>query len=351
MNTLFCIEKNCSFKPLRDFATRYAEDLLGEIHQIHFINTDDSLEYLSKNLDCLIQNSNNILILSPKDSLQEISSHIQQKLSSKAIQEKNIYYFKILHCLITLQTFPQNSPQHSLESLLQTPKNTTFLYPLGIECKSAYMLLKPLAKIHNVALQITFESNEIGILKAIGDSQESLKNFLQEMQQTLQNKIFPSQNLAQSIIKILAQNKQKITTAESCTGGLAAYYLTKESGASEVFDAGIISYSNAIKNAWLEVSQNHLEQFGAVSEIVVYEMLKGALKASGADFAIATSGIAGPNGGSPNKPVGTIFIGAMNKNGDEIIQRVLFQGDRNYIQEQSCLYAYLLFLKLFFKNY
>ena len=166
----------------------------------------------------------------------------------------------------------------------------------------------------------------------------------------MQNKIFPSQNLAQSIIKILAQNKQKITTAESCTGGLAAYYLTKESGASEVFDAGIISYSNAIKNAWLEVSQNHLEQFGAVSEIVVYEMLKGALKASGADFAIATSGIAGPNGGSPNKPVGTIFIGAMNKNGDEIIQRVLFQGDRNYIQEQSCLYAYLLFLKLFFKT-
>ena len=66
MNTLFCIEKNCSFKPLRDFATRYAEDLLGEIHQIHFINTDDSLEYLSKNLNYLIQNSNNILILSPK---------------------------------------------------------------------------------------------------------------------------------------------------------------------------------------------------------------------------------------------------------------------------------------------
>ena len=171
MNTLFCIEKNCSFKPLRDFAIRYAEDLLGEIHQIHFINTDDSLEYLSKNLNYLIQNSNNILILSPKDSLQEISSHIQQKLDSKAIQEKNIYYFKILHCLITLQTLPQNSPQHSLESLLQMPKNTTFLYPLGIECKSAYMLLKPLAKIYNVALQITFESNEIGILKAIGDSQ------------------------------------------------------------------------------------------------------------------------------------------------------------------------------------
>ena len=63
-------------------------------------------------------------------------------------------------------------------------------------------------------------------------------------------------------------------------------------------------------------------------------MLKGAIKASGADCAIATSGIAGPNGGSPNKPVGTIFIGAMNKNGDEIIQRVLFKGDRNYIQEQ-----------------
>lgn len=127
--------------------------------------------------------------------------------------------------------------------------------------------------------------------------------------------------------------------------------MTKESGASNVFDGGVIGYANAIKESWLEVSSENLESFGAVSEAVVREMLEGALKLSGADFALATSGIAGPSGGSASKPIGTIFIGAKDRKGAEIIERLHFKGDRNYIQAQATIYAYLLFLKVFLSNY
>ncbi len=157
--------------------------------------------------------------------------------------------------------------------------------------------------------------------------------------------------MTKTIIHLLKSSHQKITTAESCTGGLLAYYLTRESGSSEVFDGGVVSYANSIKESWLKVSSNALMGFGAVSEIVVREMLEGALEISSADFAIATSGIAGPNGGSASKPIGLVFMGVKSKSGKEIIESVVFKGDRNYIQEQACWYAYGLFLKVFLQVY
>ena len=162
--------------------------------------------------------------------------------------------------------------------------------------------------------------------------------------------IFICKNLAKSIIKLLEYKNKTITAAESCTGGLIAHTLTKESGASAVFSGSVISYANEIKEAWLSVDSNNLKHFGAVSEAVVKDMLNGALYLSGADFALATSGIAGPTGGSEEKPIGTIYIGAKSKNGVEIIERLHFSGDRNFIQEQATLYAYLLFLKIFLKS-
>ena len=89
-----------------------------------------------------------------------------------------------------------------------------------------------------------------------------------------------------------------------------------------------------------------LNEHGAVSKECVNEMLSGAIESSGADFALAVSGIAGPTGGSENKPVGTIYIGAKEKNGEEIIERFLLKGDRNYIREQSVTIALCLLIKL-----
>lgn len=121
-------------------------------------------------------------------------------------------------------------------------------------------------------------------------------------------------SLAKHILLKLTNKNLKITTAESCTGGLIASLLTKEAGASTCFEAGFVTYSNEMKTKLLDVTTKSLNQHGAVSKEVVMEMAQGALKKSSADFVIAVSGIAGPDGGSIEKPVGTVWLAWGHKN-------------------------------------
>lgn len=133
---------------------------------------------------------------------------------------------------------------------------------------------------------------------------------------------------AQQAVALLKEKKLKITTAESCTGGLIAKMITDISGSSGVFDCGIVSYSNEIKMALLGVSEETLLQFGAVSEQTVREMSEGALRISGADISVAVSGIAGPLSDATDKPVGLIFI-AVNMNGKITVKKFNNQFDVN----------------------
>ncbi|KGJ96279.1 CinA family nicotinamide mononucleotide deamidase-related protein [Colwellia psychrerythraea] len=115
-------------------------------------------------------------------------------------------------------------------------------------------------------------------------------------------------SLAEHLLNTLQLQGLKITTAESCTGGLIASKLTEVSGSSLSFEAGFVTYSNEMKTAMLDVPTNIIEQNGAVSEAVVIAMAKGAIIKSNADLVIAVSGVAGPNGGTDDKPVGTVWI-------------------------------------------
>ena len=114
--------------------------------------------------------------------------------------------------------------------------------------------------------------------------------------------------LAGALQQVLRDQGKKMVTAESCTGGLIASMVTAEPGSSSVFEAGFVTYANSIKHSVLGVSEASLETDGAVSETVVKQMLAGALAESGADIGIAVSGIAGPDGGSEDKPVGTVWL-------------------------------------------
>ncbi len=120
--------------------------------------------------------------------------------------------------------------------------------------------------------------------------------------------------LAKHVLNQLAQHELQITTAESCTGGLIASMLTREAGASAFFEAGFVTYSNKMKTKLLDVPAQLLLDKGAVSKEVVVSMAEGALAHSSADLAIAVSGIAGPEGGSEDKPVGTVWIAWGRKN-------------------------------------
>ena len=130
--------------------------------------------------------------------------------------------------------------------------------------------------------------------------------------------------LAAELGKLLLEKGLTLSTAESCTGGGIASVITSISGSSEYFKGGIVAYANEVKTALLGVSETTLEKHGAVSEETVLEMAKGAMKSMKTSCAIATSGIAGPGGGTPTKPVGTIWIAVACY--DKIVTKKL-QGD------------------------
>ena len=148
-------------------------------------------------------------------------------------------------------------------------------------------------------------------------------------------------SIEHAVVNLLAKQGKKLAVAESCTGGLIAKRLVDRPGASAVFDCGVVSYSNDIKEKVLGVRIETLEKYGAVSSQTAAEMAEGTLKLSGADIAVSVTGIAGPDGGTPEKPVGTVWYGIADKNGVKTFKNVVSRdgADRNYIREYAASYA------------
>ena len=132
--------------------------------------------------------------------------------------------------------------------------------------------------------------------------------------------------LEEKVVRVLNERKMIMACAESCTGGLIAKRITDVSGSSSVFNCGIVSYSNEIKEKLLGVKSETLKEFGAVSEQTVREMVKGVLDISGADIAVSVSGIAGPNSDNTNKPVGLIYL-AISDGKETVVKRLENQFD------------------------
>jgi len=145
--------------------------------------------------------------------------------------------------------------------------------------------------------------------------------------------------LAQHVGEQLLQQHKLLAVAESCTGGWVAKCLTDIPGSSQWFDRGFVSYSNAAKQAMLGVSGVTLETAGAVSEQTVREMASGALENSAATVALAISGIAGPGGAMPGKPVGTVCFAWATAGGEVIAETRHFEGDREVVRRQSVAHA------------
>lgn len=141
--------------------------------------------------------------------------------------------------------------------------------------------------------------------------------------------------LARELGGLLRQHELKLVTAESCTGGGLGFYLTTIAGSSDYFDRGFITYSNAAKIEMLEVNPDTLEKFGAVSEETAREMAEGALKHSDADLSVSITGVAGPDGGSEDKPVGTVWMAYARKNLATRAEVKIFMGDRAQVREAT----------------
>ena len=159
--------------------------------------------------------------------------------------------------------------------------------------------------------------------------------------------MLPSELIAKTheLSKALRKKKLRLATAESCTGGLISMAMTEIPGASDVFERGFVTYSNESKIELLTVPTFYIEEYGAVSMEAAIAMAEGALLMSKADISVSVTGCAGPDGGTAEKPTGTVFIGCAIKNHSTVYERFLFSGNRHAIRIKSTEAAFNLLLK------
>ncbi len=146
--------------------------------------------------------------------------------------------------------------------------------------------------------------------------------------------------LVQQLSELLTERGWKIATVESCTGGMISELITQMPGSSEWFERGFVTYSNEAKQELVGVSSDSLREHGAVSSTVAREMAAGGIQTSRADLAVSVTGVAGPDGGSKEKPVGTVWIAWADRNGNVMDQGYLFPGDRQQVRLASAQSAF-----------
>ena len=148
------------------------------------------------------------------------------------------------------------------------------------------------------------------------------------------DRIMAEEPIEKKITRILIHRKMTVTAAESCTGGLVAGTLVNADGISEVFKESYVTYSNEAKHKLLGVKKETLEKYGAVSRQTAAEMAEGAVRAAGADASVVTTGVAGPGGGTEEKPVGLVYIGCCVK-GRTILKRCFYGGNRQGVRHSA----------------
>lgn len=194
--------------------------------------------------------------------------------------------------------------------------------------------IAPYAKNNDVTLRITAKSDtEDGALKLITPLEEKIKEVFGENIYG-----YGETSMEEVVSKLLIGNNLTISTAESCTGGLVAAKLINYPGISSVFLDGAVTYSNEAKMHRLHVRKETLEEFGAVSQQTAREMAEGIARTSNTDIGLSTTGIAGPEGGTPKKPVGLVYIGLYIK-GEIFVKELHISGERNRIRNRAAVSA------------
>lgn len=168
-----------------------------------------------------------------------------------------------------------------------------------------------------------------------------LRRMEEDFRSVLGTRVFgeDAEDLAVAVGRLLRDQGRTLALAESCTGGMVASLVTDAAGSSDYFLGGIVSYANAAKESFLGVSADTLRTAGAVSEDAAREMARGARSRFGSDLAAAVTGIAGPGGGSEEKPVGTVWFAVADRDGRERAKKRAFNGDRTHVRRSAAVYA------------
>ncbi len=225
--------------------------------------------------------------------------------------------------------------------------HTIFIRMIGIgESEAAAKVRDLLQESRNPSLAVYCSTGEIYFrISCFAATEEEARRasepLLHVLEQRLGDYIYEigQRPLVACVSDLLRQSGHSLALAESCTGGLIAKQLTDLPGSSEILMASLVTYSNAAKVELLDVEPQILETAGAVSEACVRAMAQGAKRRLGADYALAVSGVAGPGGGSPEKPVGTVYIGLAGPHDRVLVRHFRFRGDRAKQREQAALNA------------
>lgn len=198
--------------------------------------------------------------------------------------------------------------------------------------------IAPYAKTGEVHLRVTAKASDEKEAKKL------IKPVIKELKNRFGTNIYTTQeskSLEESIVELLMEKGLTLTTAESCTGGLLAARLTNVAGVSEVFRQGFVTYSNKAKRKLLDVKKNTLKEYGAVSDKTAKEMAKNGAFITGSDICISITGIAGPGGGTDQKPLGLVYMACSYKN-QVTVREYHFKGDRYKVRESSVVNALIL---------
>ena len=202
-----------------------------------------------------------------------------------------------------------------------------------------------------------FDAKNYIILSADADTEEAAKDLIKPVSKEIKRRfgkyIYSTKEkitLEMSVVNLLEKNELTISTAESCTGGLLAGRLINVPGVSDVYKEGFITYTNKAKRKTLGVNKSTLKKYGAVSEQTAKEMAVGAALAADTDISISVTGIAGPDGGTNEKPVGLVYVGVCIK--DIVhVEEFRFSGDRASVREQTVISALGLLRKCILEHF
>ncbi|MBN2815094.1 MAG: CinA family protein [Campylobacterales bacterium] len=352
LHTIFIGSKFVYNRSLKEYILRQIEKENDFVHSVtYFTESDNSLFlYLQNEL----HQESKIIIIGHKSNFATIGKLLctvtgdNQVLKEGMLIPQKASLFEEASYLLEYKSSIVNviqidEGQKMPQLLMQKSVVKATIHVFEEDEQSVKSILTPIAQTYEVSftstklvegwIRLDIESNRYG----------EISNFIAAAKKLLSNRLIASANIMLYIIDRLEKNAKKLSFAESCTGGLLSYFLTKENGASKILDGSLVTYSNALKENWLAVSHEILQQEGAVSSTCVREMSEGVINVSSADYAIAVSGIAGDTGGTAEKPVGTVYISVRSATISKE-EHLFFFGDRNYIQQQSALYAIKMLL-------
>ena len=351
---LFVGRKFQANTPFQDYIKREIHNSIGDINTYYFYPENDNALFL--HLEELLNRQAQLLIITTKAAssiigklLCTITSDnqiLKENMlipSSTTVFEESTYLLPYNKCTVNVLTAQEN--QKLPQILIKNEAHFATIQLFDMDIETANALLTPLAQTYEVKLHFTLLVQEWVIVNIESKKYGNISHFISSSKSLLHNRLIAASNTGAFLIERLLHAGKKLSVSESCTGGLISSFITKQSGSSAVFDGSLVTYSNRLKSNWLAVDSESLESYGAVSEEVVLEMSEGTLNVSDADYALAVSGVAGPDGGSEEKPVGTVYICVRSKERVKT-ERLHFNGDRNYIQEQSALYAIKMLLMI-----